>query len=65
MRICTAYLVGINMELHRKTLGKSTPDELKRSLELAAYFTHCELQPGHQVSYFLHFFYLLYICTRK
>lgn len=40
------------MEIHRKTLGKTSQDDLKRSLELAAYFTHCELQPGHQVSYF-------------
>ena len=58
IRICTQYLVGINMELHRKTLGKTSPDDLKRSLELAAYFTHCELQPGHQVN-FINFFLFL------
>ena len=49
VRICKEYLVGIQMELHRKTLGKSSAEDLKRSLELAAYFTHCELQPGHQI----------------
>lgn len=49
VRICKEYLVGIQMELHRKTLGKSSPEELKKSLELASYFTHCDLQPGHQI----------------
>lgn len=49
VRICKEYLVGIQMELHRKNLGKTTAEELKRSMELAAYFTHCDLQPGHQI----------------
>ncbi|XP_066948012.1 coatomer subunit alpha isoform X1 [Macrobrachium rosenbergii] len=49
LRVCKEYVLGITMELHRKTLGKTAPDDLKRSLELAAYFTHCELQPGHQI----------------
>lgn len=49
LRVCKEYVVGISMELYRKGLGKSSPDELRRSLELAAYFTHCELQPGHQI----------------
>lgn len=49
VRICKEYLVGIQMELHRKCLGKTSPEELKRSLELAAYFTHSDLQPGHQI----------------
>lgn len=39
------------MEIYRKTLGKTSEADLKRSLELAAYFTHCELQTGHQVSH--------------
>lgn len=42
-------MVGISMELYRKGLGKSSAEEQQRSLELAAYFTHCELQPGHQI----------------
>lgn len=49
LRVCKEYVVGISMELHRKGLGKSSEEELQRSLELAAYFTHCELQPGHQI----------------
>lgn len=49
LHVCKEYVVGINMELHRKTLGKTSQEDLKRSLELAAYFTHCELQPGHQI----------------
>jgi len=49
LKVCKEYVVGISMELHRKGLGKTSPEELKRSLELAAYFTHCELQPGHQI----------------
>ncbi|MCL4128899.1 UNVERIFIED_CONTAM: hypothetical protein GTU68_009020 [Idotea baltica] len=49
VRICKEYIVGISMELFRKTLGKTAQKDLQQSLELAAYFTHCELQPGHQV----------------
>lgn len=49
LRVCKEYVVGISMELYRKGLGKSTPEEQCRSMELAAYFTHCELQPGHQI----------------
>lgn len=49
LRVCKEYVVGISMELYRKGLGKATPEEQCRSLELAAYFTHCELQPGHQI----------------
>ncbi|XP_018015149.1 coatomer subunit alpha isoform X2 [Hyalella azteca] len=49
VRICKEYLVGIQMELQRKTLGKTSPEDIKRSLEMAAYFTHSDLQPGHQI----------------
>lgn len=49
LRVCKEYVVGISMELYRKGLGKSSAEEQQRSLELAAYFTHCELQPGHQI----------------
>ncbi|XP_076029006.1 coatomer subunit alpha isoform X2 [Oratosquilla oratoria] len=49
VRICKEYIVGITMELYRKGLPKATPNDLQRSLELAAYFTHCDLQPGHQI----------------
>jgi coatomer subunit alpha len=37
------------MEGYRKGLEKSTLEEQKRVCELAAYFTHCNLQPIHQI----------------
>ena len=47
--ICTNYLVGLTMETRRKELPKGTAEEQKRVCEMAAYFTHCNLQPVHQV----------------
>ena len=41
--------VGLTMEAARKDLPKATIDEQKRLCEMAAYFTHCNLQPIHQV----------------
>ncbi|CAO1311217.1 unnamed protein product [Diamesa hyperborea] len=49
MTICKEYVVGLQMETHRKTLPKNTLDEQKRLCELAAYFTHCNFQPIHQI----------------
>jgi coatomer subunit alpha len=37
------------MELKRKEMPKSSPAELKRVCEMAAYFTHCNLQPVHLI----------------
>jgi coatomer subunit alpha len=37
------------MEGYRKGLEKTTLEEQKRVCELAAYFTHCNLQPIHQI----------------
>lgn len=37
------------MEVNRKELPKSTLEEQKRICEMAAYFTHCNLQPVHQI----------------
>ena len=37
------------METARKELPKSNIEEQKRICELAAYFTHCNLQPIHQI----------------
>lgn len=28
-------------------MAQEDPDKVQRSLELAAYFTHCQLQPAH------------------
>ncbi|CAD5208962.1 unnamed protein product [Bursaphelenchus xylophilus] len=45
--ICKEYLVGLLMETQRKQLKAGEDD--KRSMEMAAYFTHCNLQPRHQL----------------
>lgn len=47
--ICREYLLGLKMETCRKGLPKNTLEEQKRSCEMAAYFTHCKLQPVHQI----------------
>lgn len=38
--------MGLATEAERKDLGAADP---KRAVELAAYFTHCQLQPIHLV----------------
>merc|ERR1712027_171871 len=49
LTICTNYLVGLAMETKRKEMPKSNVQEQVRVCEMAAYFTHCNLQPVHQV----------------
>eukprot|EP01097_Dermamoeba_algensis_P008007 TRINITY_DN5184_c0_g2_i1.p1 TRINITY_DN5184_c0_g2~~TRINITY_DN5184_c0_g2_i1.p1 ORF type:complete len:749 (+),score=225.86 TRINITY_DN5184_c0_g2_i1:1466-3712(+) len=44
--ICREYILGLRMEVHRKELA-ANPSEKVRNIELAAYFTHCNLQPVH------------------
>lgn len=41
--------LGLQMEITRKDLPKATTKDHIRICELAAYFTHCDLQPIHQV----------------
>ncbi|EIW78385.1 coatomer subunit alpha-2 [Coniophora puteana RWD-64-598 SS2] len=41
------YLLGVSIELERRRVAQDQPDNIKRSLDLAAYFTHCQLQPQH------------------
>ncbi|KAJ3491313.1 hypothetical protein NLI96_g814 [Meripilus lineatus] len=41
------YLLGVSIELERRRVQAEEPDNVKRNLELAAYFTHCKLQPPH------------------
>ena len=43
------FSLGLTMETARKELPKSNIEEQKRICELAAYFTHCNLQPIHQI----------------
>ncbi|EDO39748.1 predicted protein [Nematostella vectensis] len=47
--ICREYIVGLQMEIKRKEMPKGTLEEQKRLCEMAAYFTHCNLQPIHQI----------------
>ncbi|KAJ0170762.1 hypothetical protein K1T71_013534 [Dendrolimus kikuchii] len=49
LNICKEYLLGLQMETARKAMPKNTLDEQKRTCEMAAYFTHCKLQPVHQI----------------
>ncbi|KAJ1339881.1 hypothetical protein BSLG_005541 [Batrachochytrium salamandrivorans] len=41
MAVCREYLIGLKLQLARRELGDSDP---KRGVELAAYFSHCQLQ---------------------
>ncbi|KAI0918559.1 hypothetical protein AcV5_002514 [Taiwanofungus camphoratus] len=41
------YLLGVTLEIERRRVAQEEPDNVRRSLELAAYFTHCQLQPPH------------------
>lgn len=49
LTICREYVVGIKMETSRKRLPNATIDDKKRHCEMAAYFSHCQLQPVHQI----------------
>jgi coatomer protein complex subunit alpha (xenin) len=41
------YLLGVTIELERRRVAAEDPSNVTRNLELAAYFTHCQLQPPH------------------
>ncbi|KAJ3044580.1 hypothetical protein HDV00_001506 [Rhizophlyctis rosea] len=43
--VCREYSLGLRMELTRRQ--EAATSDAKRTLELAAYFTHCKLQPAH------------------
>ena len=47
--ICMNYLVGLTMELARKGMPNASLEDKKRICEMAAYFSHCNLQPIHQI----------------
>lgn len=49
IEICREYIVGLLMESKRKELPKATLEDQKRNCEMAAYFTHCNLQPVHLI----------------
>lgn len=49
VEVCKNYITALSMEQGRKDMLKANPSELKRSAEMACYFTHCNLQAVHQM----------------
>lgn len=49
LNICKEYVLALQMEVTRKDLPKNTIEEQLRICELSAYFTHCNLQPIHEI----------------
>ncbi|XP_037043594.1 coatomer subunit alpha isoform X2 [Bradysia coprophila] len=49
LSICREYIVGLKMETTRKGLPNDTIEQRKRHCEMAAYFSHCNIQPVHQI----------------
>ncbi|CAG8443593.1 6189_t:CDS:10 [Acaulospora morrowiae] len=47
IEVCREYVIGLTMEQTRRKYPPDNPENTKRALELAAYFTHCRLQPAH------------------
>lgn len=47
IQICREYSMGLAIEQQRRSITASEPNNTKRALELAAYFTHCQLQTPH------------------
>ncbi len=45
----TQYKLAVTLELTRKGTPSSSPEGVKRQLELAAYMTHCDLQDAHKM----------------
>ncbi|KAF7798456.1 hypothetical protein EIP86_009677 [Pleurotus ostreatoroseus] len=45
--LCREYLLGVSIELEKRRIVQEEPENVRRSLELAAYFTHCQMQPPH------------------
>ncbi|KAJ2396744.1 hypothetical protein GGI23_003790, partial [Coemansia sp. RSA 2559] len=50
LQICREYVIGISIELERASVSKESQDEegSTRLVELAAYFTHCQLRADHE-----------------
>jgi len=45
--IVIEYILGLQIEMKRKETTAADPTQVQRIAELGAYFTHCNLQPGH------------------
>jgi coatomer protein complex subunit alpha (xenin) len=52
--ICREYLTGLSIEMQRKELSKQTHAQPTRVAEMAAYFSHCNLQVFTYNYFFLH-----------
>ncbi|KAJ2756805.1 hypothetical protein GGI19_000531 [Coemansia pectinata] len=50
LQISREYVIGISIELERATVAKeeATEENSARLVELAAYFTHCQLRADHE-----------------
>ncbi|KAJ2276488.1 hypothetical protein IW137_000194 [Coemansia sp. RSA 1287] len=50
LQICREYILGITIELERASVAKeeATEDNSVRLVELAAFFTHCQLRADHE-----------------
>lgn len=42
------YIIGLSIEVTRRAVDVSSPEGVKRNLELAAYFTNSQLNPQHR-----------------
>ncbi|CAH8615494.1 unnamed protein product [Heterobilharzia americana] len=49
INICREYIVGLSMEMARKSMPKDTLADQIRNAELACYFTHCRLETPHLI----------------
>lgn len=47
LSLCREYILGLSIEITRRSLA---PNDIKRNLELAAYFTRVKLQPVHRLT---------------
>ncbi|WFD33779.1 hypothetical protein MCUN1_000596 [Malassezia cuniculi] len=47
--LCREYIIGVSIELERRALAQSEPENHARNVELAALFTHVHMQPQHQM----------------
>ncbi|WVR09311.1 hypothetical protein IAU60_006376 [Kwoniella sp. DSM 27419] len=45
--LCREYIIGLTLEVERRRLVVEESDKVTRNLELAAYFTHCQLATQH------------------
>ena len=49
LKAAREYKTAVTLELARKGTAADTPEGLGRQVELAAYMTHCELEPAHML----------------